>query len=56
MVAMNVYKQFDDDLKDCDATVKVINRVNKVITAMTSRSSENSLSSGSTAYEVRDSH
>lgn len=53
---MNTYKNFDDDLKDCESTTKVITRVNSVITAMTSRSSENSLTPESTSYQVRTFH
>lgn len=49
---MNIYKQSNDDLKDCEPTVKVITRINEVITAMTSRSSQNALTPESKLQEV----
>lgn len=41
--AMNIYKKYDPDLQDCDSTVAFIQRIGRMITAMTSRSAFNAL-------------
>ncbi|KYM96576.1 hypothetical protein ALC62_12756 [Cyphomyrmex costatus] len=52
-MALDVNKyEFDDDLKDCEATIIFVHRINNLIKAMTSRSSENTLKKDSTSYNV----
>lgn len=50
---MKIYKQYDSDLIDCESTIKVTEKVSGLITAMTARSSQNSLFEGNENYKVR---
>lgn len=40
---MEIYRDTDPELADCEPTIKLIRRVNALIVAMTSRSCSNSL-------------
>lgn len=50
--AMKIYKQTDVELQTCDSTVNVLTKINDLITAMTSRSSENALTPDSSNLKV----
>ena len=50
--AMEIYRKTLTDLHDCDPTMTFINRINGVITAMSSRSVKNSLSINCESYKV----
>lgn len=49
---MKIYRDSEKDLNDCESTMNVTSKIGSLITAMTARSSQNSLSIGSRNYDV----
>jgi len=52
VAAMQIYKETEVDLQDCEATMQVTRKIGALITAMTARSSQNALLEGNESNKV----